>query len=127
MKKKLALMLSCMVLCALVLVGCGGGNNGYVGTKWELTHAESHGLTMDASMVQSILGEMSMEFVSDSKVEIKMNQLSQESEYTLSGDKILVEESNQTLEFNVTKTDDEGAATELSVDSNGSTLYFEKK
>ena len=31
MKKKLALLLSCMVLCALVLVGCGGGN-AYAGT-----------------------------------------------------------------------------------------------
>lgn len=32
MKKKLALLLSCMVLCALVLVGCGGGGNAYAGT-----------------------------------------------------------------------------------------------
>lgn len=57
MKKKLALLLSCMVLCALVLVGCGGGGNAYAGTTWELTRAEAYGVTMEGEMLDSTVGK----------------------------------------------------------------------
>lgn len=71
MKKKLALLLSCMVLCALVLVGCGGGGNAYAGTTWELTRAEAYGVTMEGEMLDSTVGEMSIKFIDDTKLEIR--------------------------------------------------------
>ena len=70
MKKKLALLLSCMVLCAMVLVGCGGGGNAYAGTTWELTRAEAYGVTMEGEMLDSTVGEMSIKFIDDTKLEI---------------------------------------------------------
>lgn len=45
-----------MVLCALVLVGCGGGGNAYAGTTWELTRAEAYGVTMEGEMLDSTVG-----------------------------------------------------------------------
>ena len=85
MKKKLALLLSCMVLCAMVLVGCGGGGNAYAGTTWELTRAEAYGVTMEGEMLDSTVGEMSIKFIDDTKLEISGMGRSGEATYTLDG------------------------------------------
>ena len=95
MKKKLALLLSCMVLCALVLVGCGGGN-AYAGTTWELTRAEAYGVTLEGAINTG------------------------ESPYKVEGDKIVVTEGDQTLDFVV-------SGDEISTEYSGVKMYFTKK
>ena len=120
MKKKLALLLSCMVLCALVLVGCGGGGNAYAGTTWELTRAEAYGVTMEGEMLDNTVGEMTIKFVDNSKMEINGMGMSGEATYTLEGDKIMVTECSQTREFT-------GANYEISVEASGATMDFTKK
>ena len=120
MKKKLALILSCMMLCALVLVGCGGGNK-YVGTTWELTRAEAYGVTMEGDILDNTVGEMTIKFVDNTKAEIKGMGMSEDATYTLEGDKIVITEPNaETLEFTV-------ADNELSVEASGATMYFTMK
>ena len=118
-EKELALLLSCMVLCALVLVGCGGGN-AYAGTTWELTRAEAYGVTMEGEMLDNTVGEMTIKFVDNSKMEINGMGMSGEATYTLEGDKIMVTEGSQTMEFTV-------ANDEISVEASGATMYFTKK
>lgn len=120
MKKKLALLLSCMVLCAMVLVGCGGGGNAYAGTTWELTRAEAYGVTMEGEMLDSTVGEMSIKFIDDTKLEISGMGTSREATYTLDGDKIMVTEGSQTMEFTV-------ADEEISFEMSGVKMYFTKK
>ena len=120
MKKRLALILYCMMLCALVLVGCGGGNE-YVGTTWELPRAEAYGITMEGDILDNTVGEMTIKFVDNTKAEIKGMGVSEDATYTLEGDKIVITEPNaETLEFTVSDN-------ELSVEASGATMYFTKK
>ena len=119
MKKKLALMLSCMVLCALVLVGCGGGN-AYAGTTWELSRAEAYGVTLEGDMLASTVGEVSITFVDDTKLKMEGAIETGEAEYTIEGDKIVVTEGTQTTEFTV-------SGGEISTEYAGVTMYFKKK
>ena len=104
----------------LVLVGCGGGGNAYAGTTWELTRAEAYGVTMEGEMLDNTVGEMTIKFVDNSKMEINGMGMSGEATYTLEGDKIMVTEGSQTMEFTV-------ANDEISVEASGATMYFTKK
>ena len=101
-------------------VGCGGGGNAYAGTTWELTRAEAYGVTMEGEMLDNTVGEMTIKFVDNSKMEINGMGMSGEATYTLEGDKIMVTEGSQTMEFTV-------ANDEISVEASGATMYFTKK
>lgn len=103
-----------------VLVGCGGGGNAYAGTTWELTRAEAYGVTMEGEMLDSTVGEMSIKFIDDTKLEISGMGRSGEATYTLDGDKIMVTEGSQTMEFTV-------ADEEISFEMSGVKMYFTKK
>ena len=120
MKKRItALALVCMLSLAS-LVGCGGGGNAYAGTTWELTRAEAYGVTMEGEMLDSTVGEMSIKFIDDTKLEISGMGRSGEATYTLDGDKIMVTEGSQTMEFTV-------ADEEISFEMSGVKMYFTKK
>lgn len=63
---------------------------------------------------------MSIKFIDDTKLEISGMGRSGEATYTLEGDKIMVTEGSQTMEFTV-------ANDEISVEASGATMYFTKK
>ena len=87
---------------------------------WELTRAEAYGVTMEGEMLDNTVGEMTIKFVDNSKMEINGMGMSGEATYTLEGDKIMVTEGSQTMEFTV-------ANDEISVEASGATMYFTKK
>lgn len=120
MKKKLALLLSCMVLCALVLVGCGGGGNAYAGTTWELTRAEAYGVTMEGEMLDNTVGEMTIKFVDNSKMEINGMGMSIEGTYTVEGNTVTIEYFDQPIAF-------QRNGNQLSAEYDGEAMVLEKE
>lgn len=63
---------------------------------------------------------MSIKFIDDTKLEISGMGASGEATYTLDGDKIMVTEGSQTMEFTV-------ADEEISFEMSGVKMYFTKK
>ena len=119
MKKKLALLLSCMVLCALVLVGCGGGGNAYAGTTWELTRAEAYGVTMEGDALAS-MGDLGMEFVDDTTVKMSLMGMSIEGTYTVEGNTVTIEYFEQPIAF-------QRNGNQLSAEYDGEAMVLEKE
>lgn len=119
MKLKAIWVLGCLAACALVLVGCGGGN-AYAGTTWELTRAEAYGVTLEGDLLESSVGNVSIKFVDDTKLKMEGAINTGESPYKVEGDKIVVTEGDQTLDFVV-------SGDEISTEYSGVKMYFTKK
>ena len=109
-----------VVLCALVLVGCGGGGNAYAGTTWELTRAEAYGVTMEGEMLDSTVGKCPSNLLTIQNWRSAVWGASREATYTLDGDKIMVTEGSRTMEFTV-------ADEEISFEMSGVKDVFHKE
>ncbi len=60
MKKKLALFMAVVFSCLILLAGCAGsGASPFEGT-WKLTKGESSGITLDAEVLESAMGEVTI-------------------------------------------------------------------
>jgi len=116
--KKIASVLSIVLLVSVLLVGCKSG--GMTGT-WKLTGAEAYGMTMAADELSMLgLGEMSLTFKSNGTVTMNMGSVSQgNAKYKVEGDKVIITENGTSMEF----TKENGA---LTVEAMGAKLIFTK-
>lgn len=118
MKKKLALLLSCMVLCAMVLVGCGGEEK-LAGSKWKLVKYEAQGVTMEGDALAS-MGDLGMEFVDDTTVKMSLMGMSIEGTYTVEGNTVTIEYFDQPIAF-------QRNGNQLSAEYDGEAMVLEKE
>jgi hypothetical protein len=118
MKKKFALLLALIMVCATMLTACGGSSSKVIGT-WELTSAMSEGIeTVD--QVKESGFDMSFEFKDDKAVLFLGGEKQGELDWEEDGDKITV--SDGTTELVLTLTDGK-----LTMEESGATMVFEKK
>lgn len=119
MKKKLALLLALVMVCATMLTACGGSSSKIVGT-WEMTSAMAAGIETIDTMKEAGL-DMSLVFEDDGKVKLLSGGEEQsKAEWKEDGDKVTISESG--TEMVLTYADGK-----LSTEQSGATLVFEKK
>ena len=87
MKRKLTVVLACMLLCMLVIAGCGGSSEGVVGT-WKLTSMESNGETVGEEMLNQASIEMTFTFEEGDQFSASLMGSTVEGTYTLEGSKL---------------------------------------
>ena len=105
MKKNLLSALFCLMLCAAVLVGCGG--NQLAGSKWKIKEYTVQGISVDLQAVNA-----SLEFPDDTTAKMSMAGVTMEGTYTDNGDTVSIEFLGQTIDFqregNLLKGENEG-------------------
>lgn len=126
MKKKLAVVLACAMLCMLVVVGCGGGSE--LSGKYSISGAQAAGQEFSGDQMDTILGligidDMSFTFSGEDKVVMEASVNGQttsgEGTFTLDG-------TNLTLTFGgqeMAATYEDG---KISIEQSGATLIFSK-
>ena len=127
--KKVAVVLSLVLLVSVMLVGCQGkdggagtpaGASGIVGV-WKLTGAEMAGMTMDAASLADFgMAEMTLEFKADGVVALNFGGESEEATYTEAGDKVEISE-NGSVAMTLSKDGDT-----LVADQDGVKMIFSK-
>lgn len=119
MKRKLALLLALVMLCATMLTACGSSGSKVVGT-WEMTSAMAAGIETIDTMKESGY-DMSFVFDKNGKVKVISGGEEQgEADWKEDGDKVTISESGSEMEFTL-------ADGKLTTEQSGATLVFEKK
>jgi|GEM_PF-3104210 len=119
--KKVAVVLSLVLLVSVMLVGCqngGGTADGIIG-KWTLTDVESGGVSLGSEMV-SMFGEMSIEFKADGVVSVSMAGEGEDATYVENGDKVDISAEGEVV-MSLVKKDGK-----LVIDEDGTVLVFSK-
>jgi hypothetical protein len=63
MRKKLALLLALVMICATMLTACGEKSDpDFDGTSWDLTELVTEGMTIDAEQIEATGYSMTFEF-----------------------------------------------------------------
>lgn len=117
MKKKFVLLLACLMVFALVLTGCGG--SGVVGTTWKLDRGEASGVTVNAELLKSTVGDMSIAFKDEKTCEMTVMGATAEGTYTLNGDKLV-------LTFNGSDQEATLDGNEITMEQSGIKIIFKK-
>ncbi len=119
MKKKIALLLALVMVCATMLTACGSSSSKFVGT-WEMTSAKAAGVEAIDQMRESGY-DMSFKFNDNGKVKVYTNGEEQaETDWKEDGDKVTIVEGSN--EMDLTLNDGK-----LVMEQMGVTFTFEKK
>jgi anionic cell wall polymer biosynthesis LytR-Cps2A-Psr (LCP) family protein len=122
MKKKLALFMAVVFSCLFLLAGCAGaGASPFEGT-WKLTKGESAGVTLEAELLESAIGEITITLEKDGKATM-------ESTLGESGEGTWEAKDNTTVVVTVDGEDQEMTLEngELTMEASGAKLTFEKQ
>jgi hypothetical protein len=119
MKKRLALLLACVLLVSAMMVACGSSTK-VEGTTWKLTKAEMEGQTVEAEALDALGGESTFDFQKDGVLVGNMFGEEVKGTWKQSGSKV-------TLEIDGSSVDAKISGSKMTMEEEGNKLTFEKK
>lgn len=121
MKRKFALVLALIMVCATILTACGSKNVDVADTKWKLTSGEAaDGTKVTGEMIESVYGEFTIEFKADGSCSVSISGQTAEATWKQEDKTVTLNNNGTELVMVV----DDG---KLKVEEEGETIFFTKQ
>ncbi len=118
MKKRLALLLALVMVCATMLTACGGSK--LSNTTWYLTKLNIEDIEVTAEQIEEMYGESKIEFKNGGLCKVRLDGEDSEGDWKLDGDKVIISNDGEELACALSDS-------ELVIDVEGVKMTFTKK
>lgn len=97
MKKKLALLLALVMVCATMLTACGSSSK-LSNTTWYLTKLNVGDVEITAEQIEEAYGESKIFFKKNGVCEVLLDGEESEGDWKLDGDKVIIMSDEESIE-----------------------------